>query len=395
MGEYESRLAEIVANHSFRSLPRGSEILISSEYIAKPLYLAIQEALMAKGHHVTVDIICPESDHLLLDKGSDEQIGHIPDHLEPKWKEIDARIKIIGSEYPTILNDIPGSKHCIRGRAKSPINKIAGQKQHWIGVLYPTEAMAELEGMPFSELRDFVHKAAIQDYGVLRECMLPIANAIQDGKELVVKKWYHKDERLLELKMDISLSLGETGDGRHNIPAGEVLTSPDARSVEGEIYSDIPIYYKGEKVCGVYLKFEKGKVVDYSAESGHKVLEGLLNTSEGAKMVGEIAVGMNLDVTRTFKSITLFTEKIGGTLHFALGNSFPVCYVPESELYSEESQRVLKEYAEKGIMVERAGAHVDFPVDFRNCKHSDEGLYVDHKAFYVKNRLWLPDSSLL
>jgi aminopeptidase len=136
----------------------------------------------------------------------------------------------------------------------------------------------------------------------------------------------HKKIRIVAGDTDISMSVeGRTwinSDGKHNMPSGEIFTSPIEDTVEGKIRFSFPACYAGREVHDVRLVFKKGKVVEASASKGADFLEATLDADDGARYVGEIAVGTNYAVQKFTKN-TLFDEKIGGTIHLAVGASYP------------------------------------------------------------------------
>jgi aminopeptidase len=111
-------------------------------------------------------------------------------------------------------------------------------------------------------------------------------------------------------------------DGKHNFPSGEVFTGPIEDSVEGDVTFSFPAVYNGREVEGVRLRFEKGKVVEASASRGEELLHAMLETDPGARYLGEVAFGLNYGIQRFTRNI-LFDEKIGGTMHMALGRAYP------------------------------------------------------------------------
>ena len=127
---------------------------------------------------------------------------------------------------------------------------------------------------------------------------------------------------------DITLGIAErtfvTADGTHNMPDGEFFTAPIEDSVQGEVAFHLPSMVGGREIVGVRLRFEAGKVVDASAERGEEYLLSLLDTDEGARRLGELGIGTNFGIDRGTRDV-LLDEKIGGTVHMAVGASYPEC----------------------------------------------------------------------
>ena len=129
----------------------------------------------------------------------------------------------------------------------------------------------------------------------------------------------------LTLELDISPSRAVMSYGLRNFPDGEIFTSPDARCTEGEIFIDLPVNYGGHDIQGIYLRFEEGRIVEYSARVGHEHLATIIETDDGSHRLGEVALGMNPGLDRVLKH-PLFVEKVGGTLHIAIGASYEDCF---------------------------------------------------------------------
>jgi aminopeptidase len=172
--------------------------------------------------------------------------------------------------------------------------------------------------------------------------------------------------------------------GERNFPDGEVYTSPDARSVEGEIFVDMPVFYSGTTIRGVYLNFVGGVIQNYTAEEGQEALEKIIETDEGSHRLGEVAFGMNAGIKRVLRH-PLFVEKVGGTLHIAIGASYPSAYVADPA--SEEGQAEADELFRRGLL-NRSAQHVDIVTDFREGG-AGRGVWLDQTRIEVQDGLWV------
>jgi aminopeptidase len=186
----------------------------------------------------------------------------------------------------------------------------------WVVCEYPVHATAQDAGMTLAELEDFIYEAVLLDWDAEAERMRRIAQLF-DGVEEV---------RIEGEGTDLTLSLagrrGAIEDGHINLPGGEVFYSPVEDAVEGEVtFSEFPAVYGGHEIEGVRLVFERGCVVDASATSGEAFLLQTLDTDEGARRLGELGIGCNRGIQRYTKN-TGFDEKIDGTVHLAIGNSY-------------------------------------------------------------------------
>ena len=211
-----------------------------------------------------------------------------------------------------------------------------------------------------------------------------IAPVISDGSAITIVTRCPKEDRDLTLTMDISEGHAVLSYGLRNFPDGEVFTSPDASSVHGEIFVDLPVTYGGHDIRGIYLKFEGGRIVEYRADEGHEHLATIIETDDGSHRLGEVALGMNPGLDRVLKH-PLFVEKVGGTLHIAIGASYEDCYVEDPS--SDEGRRRIEKLEADGVL-NRSAQHVDIVTDFRpgGCGVS---VHVDGVRLEPRDGLWV------
>ena len=201
--------------------------------------------------------------------------------------------------------------------------RISAGEMRWAGVLCPAPAHAQDAGMSVSEYESFVFRAChVQDGGDAAEHWRSQSAELAAHAERLASV---RELRIVgpgtDLRVDVSGRKWEAADGHYNMPDGEVFTSPVETETEGEISFSFPALFHGREVDGIALRFEGGKIVATEARRGHDFLEALLDLDEGARRLGEVAFGLNYEIDR-FTSNTLFDEKIGGTMHVALGSAF-------------------------------------------------------------------------
>lgn len=227
-----------------------------------------------------------------------------------------------------MLTNVDASKMKLRSRGRRELidifeRRMASGELKWCGTLYPTQANAQEASMSLEEYEDFVYGAGYID----------TENPIEKWQE--VKKEQDRICKILDTKKELRIVSKDTDikmsiEGRkwvnccgdQNFPDGEVFTSPVEDSVEGYIRFSFPGIYAGREIEDIRLRFEKGKVVEATAAKGEDLLLQLLDTDEGARFLGEVAVGTNYGIKRFTKNM-LFDEKIGGTVHLAIGRGFP------------------------------------------------------------------------
>jgi aminopeptidase len=254
-----------------------------------------------------------------------ERSSQLANALAP---EIDARLVIKSSGNTRALMNIDPAQMALRNQAAGKLRSQNQQRERernfrWCLTLYPTLAYAQDAEMSLHDFEEFVFET----------CFLndedPIARWQAVGVEqqrlvdwLVGRKRVH----ILGPQTDLHLSIEDrifiNSDGKRNFPSGEFFTGPVENSANGVIQFDVPSSYDGHNIEGVRLVFREGKVVEASARQGQEYLARMLDLDNGARYLGEFAFGTNPGVVRATRN-TLFDEKMGGTVHLALGNSYP------------------------------------------------------------------------
>lgn len=203
------------------------------------------------------------------------------------------------------------------------MERAARNEVRWCVTVYPTHAMAQEADLSLSDYREFVYGA-----GLLNEPD-PVAKWREEGErqQKLIDWLAGKDQVTLkgsntDLQMSIKGRTFKEADGKYNFPDGEIFTGPVEDSVNGWIRFRYPAIYSGQGVTDIELWFENGKVVKEKASKGQELLTSLLNTDTGARFIGEWGIGTNYGIQRFTKNM-LFDEKIGGTIHLAVGASYP------------------------------------------------------------------------
>jgi aminopeptidase len=292
-------------------------------------------------------------------------------------------IEILGVSNPELFQN--GKDDLVKEIMKvdAPIKEIRLNKP-WVLTLFPTKGFADMEGMTLQEYSDFIVKASTVNPRLLDEVEEDIYQLLKKSSEIKIQTIHPKTKKELELKLSIAGRNIVKCTGARNFPDGEVFTSPDANSVEGEIFVDLPVFQGGMDIQGIYLKFEGGVIKEYSAEQGFEGLKKIIETDEGSHRLGEVALGMNNGMDKVLKH-PLFVEKVGGTLHIAIGQSYPEAYVQDNN--SEEGKSKISELTSKGIYNESA-QHVDIVTDFRPGG-SGKAVYIDDVKLEIENNIWV------
>jgi len=321
------KLADVLVNYSVE-VQSGHKVMIQGETITSPLLEAVYAKVLQAGGHPLLKPSLAGTQELFFRYASDEQLQHIPEPIKLIMTTYDAVISIMGSENTKALSNIDPAKMVLRSQAQSEImrefmQRSANGEVKWVGTLFPTNAHAQDAEMSLSEYEDFVYGACMPDL----DDPVGYWKRFSAWQQKIVD-WLEGKERVHVVGPETDLRLSIAGrtfincDAKYNMPDGEVFTGPVEDSVEGHVYFSYPAIYQGREVSGVRLWFEKGKVVKATADKNEDFLLQTLDTDEGARYVGEFAIGTNKGITQFTRQI-LFDEKINGSFHMAVGFSIP------------------------------------------------------------------------
>src|SRR5919202_1176891 len=313
--------AELLAGYCLEVQP-GQQVLVRSTTFAAPLLLELQRAILARDAWPHLRVELPGQGRSFYDHARDRHLDDVPALTLEEAKRLDANLGIHASADVRELVGVDPERITRLARARRPVRG-AIMKKRWCSTLWPTEAFASQAGMTLDEFEAFVRGALFLDqphpvaaWGGLR--------AFQD--KLIPRLQGARDIRIEADGTDLTLRVaGRTwinSDGKRNMPSGEVFTGPHESSANGRIRFTVRSAPEGVDVDGVELEFRDGEVVDARAATGDEYLQRALETDGGARYLGELGIGTNFGIDRPTGTI-LFDEKIGGTVHLALGRSYP------------------------------------------------------------------------
>jgi aminopeptidase len=322
-----ARLGELLVDYSLALQP-GQLVRIDGATVAAPLVTELYRYALRAGAHPRTRIDVEGLELIALTDADEEQLVFIADVDRQEVEELDAVVTIWGDLNTRALTGAdPGRVSRRIGSRRQLVNRfwerIDADEASWVGTRFPTEAHAQDAEISLPEYEDFVYGACH-----VRDGEDPVAHWRQVSVELGARA--RELETVRELRIvgpDTDLRLGVEGrkwiaaDGKLNMPDGEIFTSPVETETEGEIRFSFPAIFHGRGVEDVRLRFEGGRVVAADAKTANDYLRSLLDMDEGARILGEFAFGMNYEIDRFTRDI-LFDEKIGGTIHLALGASF-------------------------------------------------------------------------
>lgn len=323
------KYANTLVNYSLY-VKKNEWVVIRGSELAIPLIKECFREILKAGAHPTVLLIPDGISEILLKEGSDDQLRFNSPLMMETYSKADKVLTILGDHNLKALTAIPGERITLQRRANAPITKIfkdrvAQEQMDWTLCLYPTESGAQEAGMSLEDYESFVFE------GCLIDTTDPIASwkNIREHQQTMVDYLNTKTEfHIIAQDTDLTLSTENriwiNSDGHHNFPSGEVFTAPEKESLNGKIRFSFPGIYSGQEIEDIKLTFKNGRVIDATAKSGEDLLKALIETDEGSHFAGEFAIGTNYGIKKFTKNM-LFDEKIGGTIHLALGSSYPEC----------------------------------------------------------------------
>jgi len=380
--------ADYLLNHSLGGIKKDDIVMIKGEYIAWPLMAVLQDKIFTAGAQVDINLVAPDNNRgqvwgaSIAKNGTLEQIKKTPDWHKARYETMTKYIEILGAESPELFANLPEKLNSAITKADMPFKKLRLSKP-WVLTLFPTEAFAKMENMTLQEYTDIVISTSLTDPKLLEEIEEPIYQLMNRSDEIKILTQCPETGNELKMTMDISGRNIVKCTGHSNFPDGEVFTSPDANSVNGEIFVDLPIFFNGVTIEGIYLEIKDGQIVEYKAQKEFDTLKMIIETDAGSHRIGEVALGMNKGLHTALKH-PLFVEKVGGTLHIAIGESYPECYVKDTSTLEGKLQ--LDELIQKGICNE-SSQHVDIVVDFREGG-SGKRVFLGKTEIFSENNIW-------
>ena len=321
------RLARLLVEYSTAVQP-GDWVGILGDFNALPILRDVYSAVLDAGGHPSLLIADEAMERYFLRNAGAEQIAWIDPSLKLYTEEADVYIRVRAPENTRAMTNISAQRMQEWRAAQSEIlqtrlRRAASGAFRWVGTLYPTEAGAQEANMSFEEYEDFVYGACFCDVDDPAAEWRKLS-AMQQGKV----DYLAGKERIALRGPNIDLDLNIAGrrfinsDGKRNMPSGEIFTGPVEDSVNGWVRFSYPAIVGGRAVSGIELRFVDGKVTEASAEQNEDLLHAQLDTDAGARYLGEFAIGTNFGISQFTGSI-LYDEKIGGTVHMAIGMGYP------------------------------------------------------------------------
>ncbi len=298
------------------SLKKGEHVLIDAFDIPAEMVVALIRAARKRRAVPHVLEHSARIQRELIMKGTPEQFAGLAEVELQRMQKMDAYIAVRGSDNIFESSDVPSKQMAAYMQAIKPVLDHRVNETKWVVLRWPTSAMAQQAMMSTEAFEDFYFRVCTLDYARMKPGMAALKKLMEKTDQVYLKG------PGTDLRFSIKGMPAIPCGGQYNIPDGEVFTAPVRDSVEGVISYNAPTVYQGVSFDNVRFEFQKGKVVKATG-SNQKKLNEILGTDEGARYIGEFAIGFNPHVTAPMRDI-LFDEKIAGSFHFTPGQAYEV-----------------------------------------------------------------------
>ena len=314
-----TRLAETLIHYSCDLQP-GDRILIEAIDVPHEFTCELVRVAHAAGAHPNVFLKSKQVMRRLLLGATEEQLEAMARTEETMMEQMDAYIGVRGSPNVSELSDVPAGAMNAFERLiwKRVHTDIRVAKTRWCVLRWPTPSMAQLAGISTEAFEDFYFDVCTMDYARMSDALVPLVD------------WFERTDRVritgpgTDLTFSIEGIPAQPCDGKRNIPDGEVYTAPVLESIDGTIQYNTPTLYQGHSHHDVFFRFEAGRIVEATSNNTEH-LNQVLDSDEGARYIGEFAIGFNPHIREPMRDI-LFDEKIAGSIHLTPGNAYDVAF---------------------------------------------------------------------
>ncbi|HEX8121398.1 MAG TPA: aminopeptidase [Solirubrobacteraceae bacterium] len=316
-----SAFARLLAGYCLE-VADDQQIVVRSSTLAAPLLLELQREILEREAWPLLRVELPGQARGYFEHAKDSHLDRYAPLAYEEARKAHASLAIQAPENTRALVGIDPERLARAAVGRAPIRKEA-LKRRWCLTIWPTDALAQEAGMALAGYEAFVRAALFLDqpdpvaaWGGLRTFQAGLVDRLSKARTVRI------EAEGTDLTLEVKGRTWVNSDGRRNMPSGEVFTGPHETSANGTIRFDVPSSPAGVEVRDVEVTFKDGEVVAARAQTGDAYLQHALNTDAGARRLGELGIGTNFGITRPSGTI-LFDEKIGGTVHLALGRSYP------------------------------------------------------------------------
>jgi aminopeptidase len=306
-------LAEVLTGYSTR-LQRGEKVLIDTFDAPPEIIISLIRKAREKGAVPLINLQSNAVNRELLREAEESQYQLIAEYEMVRMKGVNVYIAIRGSHNITEQSDVPSDRMKLAMKLLKPVLDQRVNKTKWVVLRWPTPSMAQMAGMSTEAFEDFFFRVCTLNYSKMEAAMKPLAALMNDTDRV----------RIIGPGTDLNFSIRGIAtiacSGQHNIPDGEVFTCPVRDSVQGHIQFNAPTIYQGTAFDSIKLAFKNGRITDATGNNPTRINE-ILDTDEGARFIGEFALGFNPFILEPMRDI-LFDEKIAGSFHFTPGQAY-------------------------------------------------------------------------
>ncbi len=310
------QLGDLMVNYSAEVKPGERVMIAMLELETYPLVKAVYEAAVKAGAYPQVQFLSETLRHALLKYGNEAQLGWVPEIEAYGMEWADVYFGLRGAHNLFEYWDIPAGRLSLNQAANGKVSTLRWQKTRWCLIRVPNADLAQQAETDLETIIDMFFDACLVDWKEEGAKLSRWAEKLNQGSQV----------RLVGKETDLSFSVQGRrwmpADGKLNMPDGEIATAPVTETIDGQIYFEFPGVLGGRLMHDMRLRWEKGQLVEATASTNQDFLQAILDTDSGAKLIGEFALGTNFGVTR-FCTDILIDEKIGGTVHIALGRAYP------------------------------------------------------------------------
>jgi aminopeptidase len=313
-----AEVGRVLVQHSTKVQPGERVMIAMSEVDSYPLARGVFEACIAAGGYPQVQFLSEELRHAILARGNDDQLAWVPEIEAYGMQWADVYIALRGAFDLDVHADVPSERLAVNQAAQGKVSTLRWQNTRWSLVRVPNQAFADQAGVSLEKVTEMFFSGCLLDWG----------SAARSWQEWVDRARGSRQVQITGRGTDLRFSVvGRTwivGDGRTNMPDGELMTSPVTDTIDGHIYFENPAVLGGRRMSDLRLRWDRGVLVDASASTNQDYLRSVLATDAGATLIGEFGIGVNpyIDI---FCDDILSDEKINGTVHIALGRAYPEC----------------------------------------------------------------------
>lgn len=312
------QVGDLLVNYSTAVKPGERVMIAMGEVESYPLAHAVYEAVIKAGAYPQIQFVSETLRRALLQYGNDEQLGWVPEIEAYGMDWADVYIGLRGAHNLYELADVPSSKLALNQVAMGKISTMRWQQTRWCLVRVPNEALAFQAETDLETITDMFFDACLLDWDSVSQTWQAQAETLSRGSQV----------QIIGRETDLSFSVEGMKwlalNGRLNMPDGEIYTAPVTSTIDGCIYFEFPGVLSGRLMPDMRLRWEKGVLVEATASANQDYLQQVVHSDAGAGLIGEFAIGTNPYINRFCKDI-LLDEKIGGTVHIALGRAYPEC----------------------------------------------------------------------